>query len=180
MSAAGHDQRRYAPFYCEENVWHLAKEGVGGDPSFVVFISNPQKSCALWAQRSASSADMPVLWDYHVILVSAPSDGALVWDLDTRLGFPVRLRDYLDGTFPYGEALRETLLPRFRVLPAATYVERFASDRSHMHEGDDWRAPPPEWPTIGEGMNLFDFVDTEREFAGEVGGLPWLRRHEWK
>lgn len=181
MSDPAQSQRRYTPFYCEENVWHLAKDGVGTDPSFVVFISNPKRSCALWAQRASSSADMPVLWDYHVVLVSAPAEGPpLVWDLDSRLGCPVKLKDYLDGTFPYGDALRESLLPRFRVLPAATYLERFASDRSHMNEDGEWREPPPEWPPIGQGMNLFDFVDTEHEFVGETGGLTWLRHHEWK
>ena len=170
--------QRYAPFYCEENVWQLARSGQVA-PASVVFVSNRTRSCALWAQRAASELSMPVLWDYHVILVAHAKEGPLVYDLDSRLEFPLTLPEYLRGTFPSGDKLRKTLRPRFRVVDVPEFLEHFGSDRSHMQEDGEWRAPPPDWTRIGEVMNLFDFVETERDFYGQVGDLTWLIERDW-
>lgn len=36
-----------------------------------------------------------------------------------------------------------------RVIPAVTYLKKFASDRSHMkHSNGTWRMPPPPYPCI--------------------------------
>lgn len=36
-----------------------------------------------------------------------------------------------------------------RVIPAVTYLQKFASDRSHMKHADGtWRMPPPPYPCI--------------------------------
>lgn len=152
---------KYAPFYCEENVWHLCVE-----PRFdvllsrVVIISNPSRTCALWAQRAARLFGEPVTWDYHVILVARTATEWEVWDLDATLGFPVSLSRYLVGTFPPAlrdQADRECLSPRFRVLEASTYRREFSSDRAHMHGPDgSWCQPPPPWPAVvREGVPSF-------------------------
>lgn len=157
----------YQPFYCEENVWHLARRFEGRSRE-VVFISNAGRTCALWNQRPAE-AGRPVVWDYHVILLC----GSDVYDLDTRLDFPVPLETWLAGTFPV--AVPEAYAPRFRVVDGDRFLKVFASDRSHMRSEEGWTAPPPPWPPIGEGTNLMRFVDMEAPFEGEVVGLEALR-----
>ena len=56
----------YAPCYCEENVYLLCQElslrGEEDESFFVVFISNPSQSVALWSQRSATQVGYPVIW----------------------------------------------------------------------------------------------------------------------
>lgn len=146
---------RYTPYYCEENVYHLCA-APSLRPSHrqtqrrVVFISNPRRCCALWAQRAAPGPTRPVLWDYHVIL-AAPTKADVwhVWDLDSHLGFPVPLPIYLSGTFLRLDPAHRWLAPRFRILTAADYRARFSSDRSHMRaDGGGWLQPPPPWPPI--------------------------------
>jgi hypothetical protein len=157
----------YQPFYCEENVWHLARR-FEGRPAKVVFISNAQKTCALWQQRAAEPG-LPVIWDYHVVLSAA----RMIHDLDTRLPFPSPAREWIDGTFPL--PLPEELAPRFRVVSAARFVEVFASDRSHMRDaGGAYRASPPPWAPIGIGSNLMRFADMSDGFEGEVCALDGL------
>ena len=166
----------YCPYYCEENVFHLAREPVlRGRAREVVFISNAERSCAMWHQRAAVKRGWPILWDYHVVLlVGAPWE---VWDLDTTLGMPAPAADYLRRSFRAGE-LPEELAPRFRVVGADALAATFASDRSHMRLPDGrFRKPPPPWPPIGAPgaeANLMRFVDMEAPFLGEVldlGGM---------
>lgn len=174
------DRLDYAAFYCEENVWRLlSQDWLPKDDAFAVFVSNPDKTCAVWAQRAAPAPGTPAVWDYHVIAVAA----GFVYDLDTTLAFPSPVEAYLQGTFPLGEAVPDQFAPRFRVVPAAEFAARFSSDRSHMLDGDGYRAPPPPWPAIqppGERpSNLDAFVDTESEFVGAcydlAGFRGWLR-----
>ncbi len=157
----------YQAFYCEENVWHLA-DRMRDRARTVVFISNAERTCALWQQRAAP-AGLPVVWDYHVVLGA----GGLVYDLDSRLGSPIAIDDWIAGTFPI--PLPDALAPRFRVIDGDRFLEVFASDRSHMRSGEGWRALPPPWPPIGQGMNLMRFVDMESEFEGRVVELSGLR-----
>ncbi len=175
----------YQPFYCEENVWQLANQRreLPGE-RFVVFISNPTKSCALWAQRVAPSLEQPVIWDYHVILIERTKDQVQALDLDTTLGVPLALSEYLARTFaiPAGlpEPVRAQIAPRFRVVPAARFLACFASDRSHMKIEEGYHQPPPPWPRIQTNeaeMNLMRFVDMERPFEGELFELESLRDH---
>jgi hypothetical protein len=161
----------YASCYCEENVWHLAQDQrIAHDQAFVVFVSNKRQCCPMWSQRSAPSASVPAVWDYHVVLLARGGDAPwMIYDLDSTLPFPVGVDAYLAGTFPF--ASPPDLAPMFRIVERAELIRTFASDRSHMREGMMWKAPPPPWPPIqveSIRMNLFSFVDMERPFAGEV------------
>jgi hypothetical protein len=171
---------RYASCYCEENVWQLAREErIEHAKGRVVFISNAKRCCPMWSQRAASSPEQPALWDYHVIYLARRTDERWwVYDLDSTLAFPVGAELYLQSTFPRLERLEAELRPSFRVVAREEFLRTFATDRSHMREGDLWRAPPPPWPLIrteASTMNLFDFVDMEKAFVGEVLTLEMFR-----
>ncbi|CCM03693.1 uncharacterized protein FIBRA_05838 [Fibroporia radiculosa] len=67
--------------------------------------------------------------------------------------------DYLVGTFPYAfdttpsAHVSESYRSLFRVVPAAAYLDHFASDRSHMladaaHPHSGYSSPPPTYPPI--------------------------------
>lgn len=162
----------YQPFYCEENVWHLARSAEEldvADPQ-VVFISSPNCSVAMWAQRAGS----PIVWDYHVVLMGK-RDGQRVWDLDTTAGFGIPLHDWLEASFPLSGVIPPELEPTFRLVDAATFLHEFKTDRRHMRDGADWKAPPPPWPPITEGFNLWDFVDPNGDAPGSVTDLLGMR-----
>jgi hypothetical protein len=163
------------PFYCEENVYHLASAPLLTARSReVVFISNARRACAVWHQRAARRPTWPILWDYHVVLLCArPWE---VWDLDSTLGFPCPAVHYLERSFR--REAGEDLAPRFRVVDADLYLERFASDRSHMRARDgSYAKDPPPWRPIGAPgapSNLASFVDMRSPFLGEVMDLRAL------
>ncbi len=161
---------RYQPFWCEENVWHLVgRDDLGAGPRSVVFVSNANRQVALWQQKASREPDGLVVWDYHVVL----RVGAMLWDLDTQLPCPVAAARWIEETF---RPVDEPYAPRFRVVSAADYLRTFASDRSHMRdEHGRWRAPPPPWPTIGEGHTLPRFIDMTDRFVGEVMDLQAFR-----
>ena len=154
---------KYQPFYCEENVWHLA-DSMRGQTAQVVFISNRDRACAMWKQRAGD----PIVWDYHVVLCCE----GMIYDRDSRLPFPVSVEEWIAGTFPV--PLPPMFAPKFRVIDADRFLEVFASDRSHMRTKEGWQRPPPPWPPIGEGMNLMRFVDMNEEFEGTLVGLEGL------
>ncbi len=164
---------RYHPFYCEENAWWLCQEaGLQDQDPHVVFISNPGLECLFWHQRAAAPG-APIVWDYHVVVLTKAA-GGLIWDLDSRLGWPVAAGDYLRKTFESSLATimqPKALLPVFRVIPAKRFVEVFTTDRSHMRQREGrWMQPPPDWPAPqaeGQRMNLMRFVDMVRPFEGE-------------
>ena len=60
------------------------------------------------------------------------SGAAAVYDLDTALDFPCALDEYLWRTFRPNLRMDPHYASCFRVVPAALYLEYFASDRSHM------------------------------------------------
>ncbi len=159
---------KYAAFYCEENVWWLLQNSqLKPGERFAVFISNVNRTCALWNQ-GASAPDSPVIWDYHVVVAVKDKLQCWIYDLDSRVGFPVLASDYLQATFPCQD-IDTRFLPRFRVVSAADMGQHFVSDRVHMLDAGDYLQPPPSWPPIGTGdSNLMAFVDTEASFFGEV------------
>ncbi|EEB89981.1 hypothetical protein MPER_11870, partial [Moniliophthora perniciosa FA553] len=59
---------------------------------YAVFISNATRTVALWDQKLTQEPGIPVVWDYHVILVlrsrfKNPEDQLVAWvyDFDTTL-----------------------------------------------------------------------------------------------
>ena len=170
----------YTPYYCEENVWHLAQRAdVSTGARAVAIIANEHRTCALWRQRAAPQPDRPVIWDYHVILITTDAAGAWVHDLDTTLGFPEPLDAYMQQTFVPDLAIDPALRPRFRLIDAEDYVAKFGSDRAHMLGPDGrYQAPPPSWPLIGDDASqlpLMAAVDPRRvDLPGEVVDLAEL------
>ena len=165
----------YWPFYCEENVWHLAARV--GEGRGAAFLSNRDREVALWGQRGAETPELPVVWDYHVILLAHAEGGWEVWDPESVLGLPVDAGRYLDVTFLGSAFLPAGLRPSFRLVPASLYREVLASDRRHMRRDDgSYLHPPPPWPEIGEGSNVARFADMDADFLGEVVDLAGLRR----
>lgn len=170
---------KYMPCYCEENIWQLAQESCfHGHETVAVIVSGHGPYRKLWFQRSAETPGAPVLWDYHVVLLSR-QNGWQVWDLDTTLELPASATTYFSKTF-----LQEDFDPEhkdviFRLIPAPEYVENFSSDRSHMWlPSGSWVAPPPQWPIIfnGERSNLPDWLDVRHEAPGKVLTLAELMR----
>ncbi|MCJ8746246.1 hypothetical protein PDJAM_G00139600 [Pangasius djambal] len=71
---------------------------------------------------------------------------------------------------------------KMRVIPAVTYLKKFASDRSHMkHPNGTWRMPPPPYPcieTTETKMNLDDFISMDPNVGlGNVYKLPEFVQH---
>ncbi len=163
---------RYAPYWCEENVWHLCGDDrLATVEAEVAIVTNASRRVALFHQRASTRADGLVIWDYHV-LAFACTNGWQAWDLDTTLGCPVSAIEYIERTFP--PSLDPTLAPRFRVMAAADYRVGFGSDRRHMraHDGT-WLQPPPPWPPIGDTHALPKLLDTD-----DCTSAPWLDRDE--
>ncbi|MEZ4435474.1 MAG: hypothetical protein R3F65_23975 [bacterium] len=166
----------YQPFYCEENIWHLAGR-FAADDARVVFISNPSRQCLLLGQRAGGESAGEVVWDYHVVLFARDVEGWQVWDLDCTAGAPLPARRWVDGTFALDGHTPSAFDPKCRLIVAATFVARFASDRRHMRAAaGGWQAPPPPWPPIGDGFNLMRWVDLDdRSMPGEIVDLAGLR-----
>ncbi|TFK72181.1 hypothetical protein BDN72DRAFT_763693 [Pluteus cervinus] len=154
----------YTACYCEENIYLLCRsfseiQSVSSSfDQFVMFISNHTKTVALWRQKLAKEEDDPVVWDYHVILVlrerkgeAEPPVKSWVYDFDSTLAMPCPLELYVIETFRPVNPVYESL---FRVVPGSTFLEEFASDRSHMlvpaEEGleSSYSALPPTYPPI--------------------------------
>lgn len=142
MNSNAHDEAYHA-HYCEENVYKLAYkyknlicEGEEYD-SYVVFISNDAKQTPLWEQNLAPAPGQPVVWDYHVVFMIRSEEGVSVIDLDTTLGYRVPFEEYMKKTFrPDVPLTNEEQIQKFRVVHANTFLDHFASNRSHMIDFD--------------------------------------------
>lgn len=148
----------YQPFWCEENIWHLAQDpATAGDERLVVVIVGAGAQVACWQQKAGVSG-APILWDYHVVLATRSGEDWRLWDLDGCLGFPIAARTWLETTFPSPQLVPARFQPRFGLIPADDFVSTFGSDRSHMRAADGtWQQPPPPWPPIaGHGLTLAD------------------------
>jgi hypothetical protein len=169
---------RYARFYCEENIWFLGQETVFAKfLKKVVFISNHPRRCVLFHQRGANSPELPITFDYHVILI-CDDGGWQAWDLDSSLSLPTPLKEYLDMTFGKQTPNPGELMPYFRIIDFEEFRSKFSSDRSHMRDSNGkWIAPPPAWPAIvmGESSNLADLIDMRRRSFGSVMNLRDFR-----
>lgn len=160
----------HTPFYCEENIWHLAADPRVGDGERVVAVlSNSIGGVACFGQRAAEELGEPVLWDYHVVLLRLTDRVWEVWDLDTARGLPLPALAWLQMTFGPAGWLPRMFWPRFRLLGADAYRDVLVSDRAHMRTARGWRHPPPPWPPIGEGGPTLDrLLDLDDPWIGEI------------
>lgn len=167
---------KYHAYYCEENVWHLcADPRLAAHPRAAILVSNPARTVAVAYQRAAPRPELPIVWDYHVVLAARDPQGLSIWDLDTTLGMPVPLLDYLGRSLAWPHGFAPPHEARFRVLEAGRYREVLCTDRSHMRDAAGrYRVPPPPWPAIGTGTNLMRLVDMDDPIAGEVVALAEL------
>ena len=162
----------YQPYYCEENIWHLCQNALFKE-SEVIFIASKGDAFPMLNQRVTTDPHIPILWDYHVILlvkseINNSADNQIA-DFDTTLTFVTDIRTYFSQSFLDNTLLRPDEVPFFRVVTASEYSELFSSDRIHMRSGEDWLASPPPWPMIGNmPSNFYDFIDMTNNTIGEV------------
>ena len=165
---------RYTPFYCEENIWHLAQEKCFlGREALVCIISGEGDYRRLLFQSQAEEFESPVFWDYHVLLLVC-NGGWQVWDLDTTLGLPTPAETYFQKTFLNSSIHLENCDVILRLIDSESYVQSFSSDRSHMiSPTGEWLAPPPEWSPILNGgkSNLLEWLDVDLDGPGMVHTL---------
>ena len=163
---------RYTPYFCEENIWWLARNLVdaGYDQSEmrVLLFSNPWQSVALMKQR-ASVQGGPVIWDYHVVLMVRTDNVQRILDFDTLLDFDASCSDYLLNTFPVQSGLPKHYRAWVRSIPASGYLEHFYSDRTHMR-GHVPESEFPQYPVIRpafmeSAISLDDYRDMEAELT---------------
>ncbi|KAJ7470614.1 N-terminal glutamine amidase-domain-containing protein [Mycena latifolia] len=162
----------YTPFYCEENVFLLCEAFVSrGQEVSAVFISNELKTVALWNQKLSKDAQSVVVWDYHVVLWLRSLDRQnWIYDFDTRLAVPCLMKDYLHLTFR--DDVPRSYQSLFRTIPGKTFLENFASDRSHMLsesllESSLYRSPPPYYAPL-RGSNATIANNLMRSFVSMV------------
>jgi hypothetical protein len=157
----------YQPFFCEENVWRLLRDGAVPDPCAALFVSNRTRTVAMWGQRAAQVD--PIVWDYHAVAVWLDGDGVVI-DLDDRERVAWPLAAWLAHAF--AEEVTDEFAPRFRLVPKAELLERFSSDRSHMRDRRGRPTQPfPAWPAPYDpqlGMTLPRFFDLDDPIAGVV------------
>jgi len=166
--------QRYQPYFCEENVLQLLKSvDLLGYERRVVFISNANKTVAMWGQRAgrAENPENPVVWDYHVVLL-LPTEG-LILDLDNREKFVWSIQEWLAHSFR--NDISERFLPMFRVIPRIEFESKFSSDRSHMLNPETGKPlqsfPPWDAPFNSSlGMNLMKWVEMDNS-RDSIGGV---------
>ncbi|XP_062579206.1 protein N-terminal glutamine amidohydrolase-like [Saccostrea cucullata] len=163
----------YTSCYCEENVWCLCDKIQKEYPDkiekcYCIFISNKKRAIPFWRQRASKREDGQVFWDYHVIFIYQPSgSSAMVYDLDTTLTFPCDFRRYYEESIKDDRRFKPEYQRLFRVIPAAEFLQTFASDRSHMLTQDgQWMSPPPVYLPIKTeecSNNIQEFISMEKE-----------------
>lgn len=165
----------HQPFFCEENVLRLLQRAALPADAAAVFVSNDDRSVAMWGQRAAS--EDPIVWDYHVVALLPAHD--LVVDLDDRQQAAWPRRAWLAHAFR--EPLEPRFRARFRIVPRGDLLARFSSDRSHMR---DLQGRPlhafPAWPAPFDpqlGHTLPRFIDLADPIAGVVTDAAGLLRH---
>lgn len=172
----------YTQYYCEENVWQLCDIVRRQRPSelgrcYVVFISNAARCVPLWRQRAGKTDDKLITWDYHVIFMYQPDERCLVFDMDSDLPFPTYFQKYVTETLRTDHILHPQHHRLFRVVPATSFLQKFASDRRHMRRADNsWLQPPPSHPAIRTPdavHNLEDYVNMDTSKSSPVGGTVY-------
>ncbi|KAF3938487.1 hypothetical protein ABW19_dt0205249 [Dactylella cylindrospora] len=139
----------YAACYCEENIYKIVELHIPPASlkhSTVLFLSNPAKAIPVFSQKLQTVAILPVIWDYHVILVYHPGrtledllqagsglasdrnegqsqgirSGTYVYDFDSTIPeFPCSFTSYFSQTFsPPSQELFESPSDRLYMLEA--------------------------------------------------------------
>jgi len=97
-----------------------------------------------------------------------------VFDLDSDLPFPTFFHKYVTETFRTDNILNPEYHRFFRVVPAAQFLHKFASDRRHMKKSDGtWMKPPPDYPCISTAEathNLDEFISMDSSSSGSGNG----------
>ncbi|KAE8750698.1 hypothetical protein FOCC_FOCC002678 [Frankliniella occidentalis] len=175
----------YTSGYCEENVWKMCEDISSRLPSelqhcYVVFVSNKARTIPLWRQRAGETEDKLVIYDYHTMLLYMPSgERCVVYDLDSELPFPTHFHKYVTETFRTDQVLDPDYFRYFRVVPAAQYLQNFASDRRHWRKADNtWLKTPPSYPLISTSAsshNMDQYVDMDQSKGpGQVLNLTQI------
>ena len=161
----------YQPYFCEENIWQLAKQRNEADAE-VWFIISPNNTVATAMQKSAEQGAC-IIWDYHVVYYS-PHEG--VMDFDTCCPFPCEPSQYLELSFNnIQKQVTAEYKPYFRVIPAIDYLKQFSSNRSHMlNDKGKYRQLPPKWPCIGDGNTFSAFIRFDDKAYGNIYSLDDL------
>ena len=174
--------QHYCPYYCEENIWHLCRSSsLSFYPRFVLTIGNARRSAIFWSQKLSSHPDIPIRWDYHMVLIARKTGQPwVIYDFDSFCDFPSEAGQYFDRTFRSLPRQLSDCVPRFRLIRAEDFLRFFHSDRSHMRKLDGtWIHPPPKWPAIinngGSRYGLADLIDLRQSQPGWVGNLSQLR-----
>ena len=162
----------YTPLFCEENIWHLIKtlinKGINAKAIKVVFITNKHKRIAIFNQQSAEH-NQPVIWDYHVILITNIEQSRYIFDFDTRQPFPDDIGNYFQNSFP--DNIHSDYISHFRIIPADLYLKKFSSDRNHMKNIIP-ECNFPHYPVIlsneNNAMYLTDLFDIDKKINHTV------------
>eukprot|EP01134_Creolimax_fragrantissima_P006067 CFRG6067T1 len=171
----------YTACYCEENIWCLSKylldqrdatdhakpENCCRDAQLTVcFISNHARRVPVWYQKRTNDLNVPMIWDYHVILfVECPHNPrGLVYDFDTILPFPCDAAEYIWKAFAVTIPRNPIYYGFYRLISGEKYVDLFGSDRSHMLIADGgYSATPPSYPCINPDVNnLNEFIQMDK------------------
>lgn len=160
-------QYLYASLFCEENIWHLARElvskGCDADTMTVLLLSNPGRKIVVLNQSCRREGEI-VIWDYHVILQRKHERQQWIYDFDSRLDFPSAKESYFTASFPKPDSLHHQYQMFIRHIPAASYLRHFSSDRSHMKNVIAEDMFPPYPPIIAdEAIALAEYWDMSRE-----------------
>jgi hypothetical protein len=162
----------YTKCYCEENIYRLASF-LNIPKSFVCFISNSHKTVPFWCQKSQQHPSVPVVWDYHVILLEKQGRECNIYDFDTTLSFPCRAKEYLSKSLLINQIkLDPTYQRKYRIIESEVYLKHFASDRSHMKTETGWLAEPPRQQLIQTAeskMNLHSYIDMTQDHDVQFG-----------
>lgn len=172
----------YTAFYCEENAWRLLARP-GFESACAVLVFGADGAVAVGGQRLGSGPRLSVVWDYHAFVLDKGPEPEIL-DFDCALGFRLPARDYIEAAFD-GLVPRGVLEPLFRCVPAADFVRRFWSDRSHMRAADgSWLRPPPPWASPAdaavdlpaeERLRLADLIDPGSACGGKILDLGEFR-----
>lgn len=165
---------KYTANFCEENIWHLCQHPQLSEFKKTVFIiSNHNRNCPLWCQKS-SIEDGPVRWDYHVILLVSNGIEKFIYDFDSTLDLPSTLSEYINHTFKPTEQIIDIDKPLFKTIPSEDYIQQFNSNRNHMKdEHGEMKSSQPSWPLINnkEGLPLPDLLDFSKTSKQKIHTL---------